>query len=365
MTLHARAIIAFPAIADFIGPIFDALMGHDIAVTQDGGDHVARLGASICRLHVDAGRLVLTAEGPDGPALNAVKHGVTGLIQFIALNQNITVVWTGDDAGATMPPDLREMRVERVTDLTPRMRRFTLHGPDLGRWAADRHIHTRLLFPPAGVPRPEWPMIGNDGQILWPQGKGRLLSRVYTIRRIDAVAGLIDIDFVLHDGMSPGCDWARRTRPGDVVGMIGRGAMGPRPADWYLLAGDETGLPGIARILEGLADTARGVALVEVAGAEEQLELCRPPGVELRWLHRGRAAPGTTTLLADAVRDVGLPAGAGVFAWGGYEHATFRAVRAYLRDECGLARDALVSFPHWRRQMSQEDIVAAGGEAMD
>ncbi|MGQ3027409.1 MAG: siderophore-interacting protein, partial [Ferrovibrionaceae bacterium] len=188
---------------------------------------------------------------------------------------------------------------------------------------------------------------------------------IYTIRHIDAAAGLLDIDFVLHDGTSPGCDWARRSRPGDIVGMIGRGAMGPRPANWYLLAGDETGLPGIARILEGLPDTAHGVALIEVADAAEEQALRCPPGIELRWLHRDGSRPGTTTLIIDAVRALPWPTQGSVFAWGGCEHTAFRALRDHLRRERVLPREAMVNYPHWRRGMSEEDIVSTGGEAVD
>jgi NADPH-dependent ferric siderophore reductase len=365
MTLQARAIVAFPAIDSFIDRIVQSLVGHDIAVTQDGADRTAHFAGGTCRLRVEAGRLVLLAEGIDATALNVAKHGVTSLVQFVAATEKPAITWTGDDVDATVPPDLRELRVECITDLSPRMRRFTLRGDNLGHWADDRHLHCRLLFQPAGVAQPEWPMIGPDGQILWPQGDRRLLSRIYTIRHIDVAAGLLDIDFVLHDGTSPGCDWARRARAGAVVGMIGRGAMGPRPADWYLLAGDETGLPGIARILEGLPDTAHGVALIEVADAAEELALRCPPGIELRWLHRDGARPGTTTLIIDAVRAIPWPAQGSVFAWGGCEHAAFRALRDHLRRGRGLPREATVNYPHWRRGMSEEDIVSTGGEAVD
>lgn len=69
-----------------------------------------------------------------------------------------------------------------------------------------------------------------------------------------------------------------------------------------MLAGDETGLPGIARILAEMPAQARGIALVEIGDKADAQRLKRPDGVELRWLRRGAVSAGRSTLLVDEVR---------------------------------------------------------------
>jgi NADPH-dependent ferric siderophore reductase len=116
-----------------------------------------------------------------------------------------------------------------------------------------------------------------------------------------------------------------------------------------LLAGDETALPAISRILAEAPPTTRGVALLEVAGPEEEQRLPAPVGVELRWLHRAGTAPGKSTLLADAVAALDRPAGDDVFAWVAAESAAVRTIRADLRGRWGLGRAQHHAIGYWRR----------------
>ena len=61
-------------------------------------------------------------------------------------------------------------------------------------------------------------------------------------------------------------------REGDLVGMTGPGGGDVPEADWYLLAGDETALPAIGRILARLPSLATAVVRIEVDNPlEEQL----------------------------------------------------------------------------------------------
>lgn len=363
--LEAHATIPFPTIARHVDAIVASLSDHNLDLRPDGdGFAVTSAFGGRARLVAEKDCLRLVVAASDPAAFNRMKHDLTGLIDFVARAEALEIAWTGDAVGAALPPDLRVLTVRRVRDLTPGMRRVTFGGEDLAGYAAPGQIHCRLLFQARDTAEPEWPRLGDDGRIVWPDA-GRLPTRIYTIRRVDAVDGTLDIDFVLHDGAGPGMAWAAAATPGDLVGILGPAAHGPRPAEWHLLAGDETGLPGIGRILEGLPATARGVALVEVAGTAEEQAIACPPGVALRWLHRDGAAPGTTALLADAVRALELPADrGGIFAWCGAEFAAYRDMRAYLRQEVGLRPSQVVAFSHWRRGMSEEDIVEAGASAI-
>jgi NADPH-dependent ferric siderophore reductase len=134
-----------------------------------------------------------------------------------------------------------------------------------------------------------------------------------------------------------------------VVAVAGGGALGERPAGWLLLAGDETALPAITRILGEAGPGTRGMALVEIADATEEQPLPAPEGVEVRWLHRDGTPPGESALLADAVAALDRPAAEDVFAWVAAESAAVRTVRADLRGRWGLGRAQHHAIGYWRR----------------
>jgi NADPH-dependent ferric siderophore reductase len=249
----------------------------------------------------------------------------------------------------TLPDTLRPVDVLTVTavaDVTPSVRRVVLSGTPAAVAAAGPTIS--LLVPRVGDPAPQWPQVARDGRIVWPLGAHGVSLRSYTARRQDPLAGKVEIDFVLH-GDGPAAAWAAAAGPGTPLGVAGAGTLGERSAGHLLLAGDETALPAISRILSEAPPTTHGVALLEVAGPAEEQPLAAPAGIELRWLHRGAIAPGEGTLLADAVAALDRPAGDDVFAWVGAESAAVRTIRADLRGRWGLSRAQHHAIGYWRR----------------
>lgn len=65
-------------------------------------------------------------------------------------------------------------------------------------------------------------------------------QRVYTIRRIDATAAEMDIDFVMHELPGIASGWAARAKAGTIVGLLGPGGREMTPNDWVLLAGEKS-----------------------------------------------------------------------------------------------------------------------------
>jgi NADPH-dependent ferric siderophore reductase len=129
-----------------------------------------------------------------------------------------------------------------------------------------------------------------------------------------------------------------------MAGPLGRNIQ---PARWVLLAGDETALPAIARILEGLPSTASGHAFIEVADSREEILLAAPSGLAITWLHRNGASPGSTNLLVGAVRTVHWPNHSDVFAWIACEARAMRAMREHLRKTRNLAREQYLAVAYW------------------
>jgi NADPH-dependent ferric siderophore reductase len=318
-------------------------------VTEVGGR--ARFDAAFgsALLECDGDSLCVEAFGFDDSTLTFVKMAVAEHVLEFAAPEAPRIVWSGDGPSTGALPYFRELRVTGVRDVTPRMRRVSFAGDNLAGFTVGG-LHVRVLFPPKGR-TPVWPVMGEDGRPVWAGGPDKLMARIYTIRRIDPAKGELDIDFVMHEGDKyPGAGFAAKAQAGDIVGMTGPGGGELPPVDWYLLAGDETALPAIGRILQELPATAHAVVRIEVQDAAEEQALTSAAALDLAWLHRGEAEAGTTALLENAVRAVDIPKdGRSIYAWAGCEHKTFRAIRKFLRGERGLTRSQHVIAAYWRR----------------
>ena len=104
-------------------------------------------------------------------------------------------------------------------------------------------------------------------------------------------------------------------------------------------------MPAIAVALERLPDDAVGHAVVEVHDARDEVDLPRPSGIELTWIHQGDHRPGA--LLVDAVRSLPWPDD-DVQGFVHGEAAAVRDIRRYLRIERGLGLDRLSVSGYWR-----------------
>lgn len=240
----------------------------------------------------------------------------------------------------------RKLEVLRVTDITPRTRRVTLHGPDLtGFISLGTDDHVKLLF--ATTPEEQAAL---DTFMPGPNGQGpKPAMRDYTPRRYDAASGELDIDFVLH-GDGPAATWAAQAQPGQFLHIAGpRGSMiVPDMFDSYLLIGDETALPAIARRLEELAANRRALVVVEIEDNAERQALESKAQVEVIWVLRGEQD------LLEATRQLTLPEG-DLYAWVATESALSRKVRRILLDELKLDEAAVKAAGYWRLDDSDED----------
>ncbi|WP_433826424.1 SIP domain-containing protein [Actinoplanes sp. CA-015351] len=257
------------------------------------------------------------------------------------------------------PLTLREVEVVRVRDLTPGMRRITLAGAQLRAFTSANGFaqpafdssgfddDIRLVFRYPGQAEPVLPVQKEKGLDL-PRDP-RPLSRIYTVRRWDPEAGELDVDFVKH-GVGVGTTWAYRAEVGDRIHFFGPSASRayPHDADWLLVAGDDTAIPAIARLLDELPTETRARVFIEVAENEFRQELRELPGVEVTWLVRDGAEAGTTTLLVDAVRNYGWQDGK-PFAWLAGEQRSVRDIRRHLVEDRGVPKEDIEFIGYWRR----------------
>lgn len=258
------------------------------------------------------------------------------------------------------PIALRELEVVRVSDITPGMRRVTLTGAQLdahelaGGVRQRAFVSTgfdddiRLFFPYPGETEPVLPAV-KDGGISFPKER-KVLAKAYTVRSYDPATRELDVDFVRH-GVGVATTWAYRARPGDRVHIAGPSvSLGlPGGLDWMLVAGDETALPAIARLLDELPADARGQVFIEIAEDAHRQELRGLPGVDVSWLPRNGAEAGATSLLLDAVRGASWWDG-DAFAWIAGEQATVRDLRRHLIEDRGLDKTRIDFTGYWKRQ---------------
>lgn len=213
---------------------------------------------------------------------------------------------------------LEEVEVRRVDRISPSFVRFELGSPALaelgidGPWLDQR---IKLVLPHGDGPVPSFAGADESWYATWldrpVEERGHM--RTYTVR--DVVGSGQDtrlvVDIVLHDDQhggepGPGSAWAARSKVGDRLVVLaprrghpyGGVEFAPGDARRVLLVGDETAVPAIAGILRDLPADASGTAVLEVPLGEDVQELSGPPGVEVRWLPRGRRPLGS--LLHDA-----------------------------------------------------------------
>lgn len=358
LVANATAAVAHPEAV--IAEVCEHFSDHEARIDRDGSAYVVTFPFGTGRLDAQGGTIVIQAEADDITGLYYMRMAIAGHVKELAGPSTPNIVWTGDGQDIRTPPNFRMVRVLRVEDLTGSLRRVTFAGEDIARFATDDALHVGLLIPPPGsllLP----PTVGADGLLVWPEGTDRPAIRRYTIRSCDASAGTLDVDFVLHADAGPGSAFAARAREGDVIGVAGPMGGSIRPdKDWYLLAGDETALPAIARILEFLPAEKRGIALIEVDDARSEIELRNNTAIEVTWVHRRGGDHETASPLAEAVRRIRFPDDlSAAYAWVGCEFADFKAIRSFLRSEVRLPKDQHLVVAYWRKGQADDPTSSA------
>lgn len=296
-------------------------------------------------------------------------------------------------SGGAAPFRFFDVRVARLRDLTPSMRRLTLSGPDLADFADPGWDQRIKLVLPAAASGYEHLPSGEDWYREWlalPDPR-RPPIRTYTTRAVRPRAAEVDIDVVLHGPTGPAGRWAMAARPGSPAVLLGPDArydgepggvdfVPPRITERFLLGGDETAAPAIARILQDLPASARGVAVVEMPTRADCAYLPPHPGIEVRALARQGRDHGE--LLVEGVRAAAAelcPAGRAqeveeididrdllwevprtarggaalrrttLYAWLAGEAGAVRAMRRHLVAERGIDRRSVAFMGYWRR----------------
>ncbi|GAA2753350.1 siderophore-interacting protein [Amnibacterium kyonggiense] len=285
---------------------------------------------------------------------------------------------------------LHRVRVAGRQRLSDCFVRITFTGPTLDRFAdpgLDQRIKLILPAPDGSV---DDALFSADWYGAWralPNDR-RPVIRTYTTRAVRQAAREVDVDLVVHEPCGPAGRFAVDCREGDEVVLLGpnRDAASagggidfrrPATSDRVLIAGDETALPAIVRILQDLPDAVRGAAVVEVPRREDAAQLPAHPGVAVEVVERGdgphgerltaavrRAAEALLTvragqdpedvdvdggLLWEVPGDGAIPAAEGPFyAWLAGEAGVIKGLRRMLVGELGVDRRSVAFMGYWR-----------------
>lgn len=250
------------------------------------------------------------------------------------------------------PTVLRELTVTRIVDVTLGMRRITLSGDQLGSFdvaggavapfeSEGFDDHVKLLVPMSGQDRPPLPVQGPD-RLEWGSAGGRPVAKDYTPRRFDRATLELDLDFVRH-GAGFAASWAERTEPGESAWIVGptRSLLTPTGVDCLFVAGDETALPAIGRLLEHWPTGVPGQVVIEVSRQSHRQDVPVPAGVTISWA-------GSPDDWVSTIEELPWPQGE-TFCWVAGETSTVRRVRNFLKSERMVGRENLDVTGYWRR----------------
>ncbi|WP_235361710.1 siderophore-interacting protein [Schaalia hyovaginalis] len=292
------------------------------------------------------------------------------------------------------------VRVDGIVDLAPSIRRMVFAGGDLDAFAdPGRDQRIKLLLPAAEggfdhLPTgPDW---YREYRALPERRRGAM--RTYTTRAVTGPVGArrVVVDMIRHGALGPASAWCESVRVGDEAVLLGPNAffegepggvdfVPPVRTDAYLLGGDETAAPAIARILEELPAEAKGIAVVEMPTEGDLAYLPGHPGIEVRALARGSSPRGeglvagvecaAAELLPDGVPgeveeididseilwEVPRTAKGGaalkstsLYAWLAAEASSVKAMRRHLVADRGIDRRSVAFMGYWREGRSED-----------
>lgn len=248
-----------------------------------------------------------------------------------------------------------EFFVDRIEDVTPGMRRVHFSGPEVRDYmeAGPYVPNIKLLFAAPGE-KLQMPIRGENG-IEWAEGQ-RAMVRTYTVRSANPAKGHLAVDFVRHGPTGLASSWAENAVEGSSLIALGGGGLVARESDWLVLLGDETALPAIASTIERFKPAQRGVAYVEIANSSERQQIQTPEGFTIEWLERDGKAPGSTTLLQEALEAHEFPQmeweTGEVSIWVSAESEVFKFARRHLRER-GFNKKSQLIIGYWHKGLDE------------
>ncbi len=243
------------------------------------------------------------------------------------------------------PPPFRSVTVTRVESVTPWLRRVTLGGVELAGFTADEPAASvRLLIPSTAAPElviPTW----RGNEFLLPDDTKPTI-RTFTPSGFDPLALELDLDTVIH-GHGPASDWAAAATVGApaAVSGPGRGYTIDSSASHFVIAGDESAIPAIRQLVDGLPAHAHGRVFIEVTRPDARTQISDRIDTNITWLDLpDDALPGSS--LVDAMQTNTI--GADTRVWAAGEAASMQRIRRHCFETLGIPRLHCTIRGYWK-----------------
>lgn len=243
----------------------------------------------------------------------------------------------------------RTITVSEVQLLSPTLKRITFYGDDLKDFvSASFDDHIKMFFyadPQHAVVMPILTERGLD----FPNPQDKPVARDYTPRYFDADQGTLSIDFVLHD-TGYATSWAKQAQVGQQLGIGGpRGSMiQPLAFDHYVLIGDDTAIPAIARRLEQLLVHSHAHVWIEVDSEQDQIALMTAAQAQIHWIYRNGQEVGQADGFLAALTQYQFPH-QDFHTWIGAETHVARKLRKEMLENYGAQKQWTKASGYWKK----------------
>ena len=245
----------------------------------------------------------------------------------------------GSNLIATAAPEIvahrHELKRRRVyvtssERVSPHIQRLTLGGDQLqGFVSLSPDDHIRLFFEQ-----------GND-----------VLHRDYTPRSYDAHRNELVLDFVLHEG-GVASDWASTARLADALDI--GGPRGSRVIEGdikhWLLIGDESAMPAIARRLSELSADDKATVLIAVPDSADEQLMESDASVDVRWIHRPISQASDLQPFVHQLDKIACDDG--TFVWAAGESAMIQVLKRYLVGERSVPQEWMKLSGYWKQALA-------------
>ncbi|MFT4021140.1 MAG: siderophore-interacting protein [Acinetobacter sp.] len=252
---------------------------------------------------------------------------------------------------------LRVLTVLKIEKLSASLIRIVFQGDDLADFKSDSFDdHIKLFFPDPQSATIALPELTAEG--LKFTGDTAPIARDYTPRHFDLSAQTLTVDFVIHNA-GPATQWAQQAQVGDQLAIGGpRGSMViPLAYQHYVLIGDETALPAIARRLEELPASAKATVLVEVDSTDDEIEFTTKANANIEWLHRNGQDNGEADLFIQAITALDLT-NDDYFIWIAAETQVARKLRQLFIEQHQVDKAFIKAAGYWQHgKVSSHSVI--------
>lgn len=226
---------------------------------------------------------------------------------------------------------MRQVTVQTVEQVTPRVRRIVFGGEALAGFPVPRPgAHIKLLF-------------SADPQEM------RSHMRTYTPRAFNPDTNELTVEFVLH-GAGLASTWAAQAQVGDPLTLAGPGGGMdiPNTLQTMVMLVDESAMPAAGMVLEALPAGCTPIIICEVEDAQELRSLSAKIEVEPTWLFRQEQGASPGKLLENYLPEVLAQVKDGAFWWVACEASAMRRMRSQLLQQQKISKKHLVTRGYWK-----------------